>query len=297
MARRLRRERPPESLSATALSVLSHLYRQGSSTPGEIAAAEHQKAQSLTRVFAELQLEGLISRQRSERDGRESVLSLTRAGSRALAQDMRARDQWLQAALATLGETEIDVLLIAARILDRLSEAAPDQSDLSDVSGSHSGGGRAGSRPDDHRALGADEEHGAANLVVGDHFPRPADAFRYLDEVRSLLSGDFDEQRAVRGEPAGRFEDDATQQVEPVRAAIQRTARFVVAGFGWHQRDVLGRDVRRIGHDLIEAAAKLWWQRLVQVSDKGLATDRSKVAMRTTDRGRLDVCGVHVRRP
>jgi DNA-binding MarR family transcriptional regulator len=132
MARRLRGERPAGSLPANAVLVLSHLHRQGPSTPGEIAGAEHQKAQSLTRVFAELQLEGLIDRRRSDRDGRESVLSLTRAGRQALAGDMQARDQWLQAALGTLGETEIDVLLLASRILDRLSEATPELTDLNE---------------------------------------------------------------------------------------------------------------------------------------------------------------------
>jgi DNA-binding MarR family transcriptional regulator len=132
MARRLRSERPTGSLPANAVGVLSHLHRHGPSSPGEIAAAEHQKAQSLTRVFAELQLEGLIDRRRSERDGRESVLSLTKAGRQSLAQDMKARDQWLQAALGTLGETEIEVLLIASRILDRLSEATPGLTELSE---------------------------------------------------------------------------------------------------------------------------------------------------------------------
>lgn len=133
MARRLRSERPAGSLSGNAISVLGHLHRHGPSTPGEIAAAEHHKAQSLTRVFAELQLEGLIDRRRSERDGRESVLSITRTGRRALASDMRARDQWLQAALSTLGETELDVLLIAARVLDRLAEDVPELSQVSNV--------------------------------------------------------------------------------------------------------------------------------------------------------------------
>jgi hypothetical protein len=45
---------------------------------------------------------------------------------------MQARDQWLQAALGTLGETEIDVLLLASRILDRLSEATPELTDLNE---------------------------------------------------------------------------------------------------------------------------------------------------------------------
>lgn len=116
-------------------SACSATYTATGPAAREIAAAEHQKAQSLTRVFAELQLEGFIDRRRSERDGRESVLSLTRAGRQALVRDMKARDQWLQAAIGTLGETEIDVLLIASRILDRLSETTPGLADINDPEG------------------------------------------------------------------------------------------------------------------------------------------------------------------
>ncbi|MER6352299.1 MarR family transcriptional regulator [Streptomyces sp. NPDC001634] len=48
------------SLSPHQLGVLGQLHRHGPATPGEIAAAERQRPQSLTRVFAELEGEGLI---------------------------------------------------------------------------------------------------------------------------------------------------------------------------------------------------------------------------------------------
>ncbi|MEW2301689.1 MarR family transcriptional regulator [Streptomyces sp. NPDC006655] len=122
LSRRLRRERGDGSLSANQLVVLGHLHRHGRATPGEIAAAERQRPQSLTRVFAELETEGLIGRAPDPSDRRQSVLSLTEAGRRALEADMAQRDAWLAEALRTLGETERGVLLLAAPVLERLGD-------------------------------------------------------------------------------------------------------------------------------------------------------------------------------
>jgi DNA-binding MarR family transcriptional regulator len=122
LAQRLRAERPPGALSANKLSVLSHLYRHGPSTPGEIAAAEHQHPQSLTRVFAELELAGLVSRSRSERDGRAAVLTLRPAGHDALTRDMAQRDAWLAEALGTLTAAEADLLGIAAGLMEGIAD-------------------------------------------------------------------------------------------------------------------------------------------------------------------------------
>jgi DNA-binding MarR family transcriptional regulator len=125
LARRLRTQRPPDALSSNKISVLGHLHVHGPGTPGEIAAAEHQRPQSLTRVFAELETGGLISRVRSERDGRESVLDLTPAGRDVLAADMAGRDRWLALAVAELSATEAQVLRLAAALMDRLADATP----------------------------------------------------------------------------------------------------------------------------------------------------------------------------
>ena len=125
LARRLRAERPAEALSANKVAVLGHLYRHGPSTPGEITAAEHQKPQSLTRVFAELEGDGLVVRTRSDRDGRESLLDLTAAGRDLLRRDMAERDRWLAAALTGLTEAETQILRIGAALMNRIADAPP----------------------------------------------------------------------------------------------------------------------------------------------------------------------------
>jgi len=122
LSRRLRAVRPPDALSATKIGALGHLHRYGPSSPGEIAAADHHRPQALTKVFAELEAEGLINRTPSERDGRGATLSLTDAGGRVLERDMAERDRWLAGALAGFGEVEIEVLRLAGTLLDRLAD-------------------------------------------------------------------------------------------------------------------------------------------------------------------------------
>jgi DNA-binding MarR family transcriptional regulator len=122
LARRLRAERPEDALSSNKIGVLSHLRRHGPSSPGEIAAAEHQQPQSLTRVFAELELAGLVRRSPNAADRRGAVLELTAAGAEVLRKDMAHRDEWLAAALEELPDLDVEVLGVAAVIIDRLAE-------------------------------------------------------------------------------------------------------------------------------------------------------------------------------
>lgn len=121
LARRLRTERPEGALSSNKIGVLARLYREGPASPGALAAAEHQRPQSLTRVFADLERAGLISRTRSATDQRQSVLALTPAGVAALSADMTARDEWLLSALSHLTDVERQVLHLAATLMDRLA--------------------------------------------------------------------------------------------------------------------------------------------------------------------------------
>ncbi|MHB9862775.1 MarR family winged helix-turn-helix transcriptional regulator [Streptomyces sp. YIM S03343] len=138
LARRMSAERPADGLSINKSSVLAHLRRNGPMSAGALAAADHQQPQSLTRVFAELERDGLVSRTRDSHDGRQRVLELTEEGRKALAHDMAQRDAWLDGALDDLTETEEQVLLLAARLMNRLADSPADRvgrSDSSDRSG------------------------------------------------------------------------------------------------------------------------------------------------------------------
>jgi DNA-binding MarR family transcriptional regulator len=122
LARRVGHERPPDALSGNEVGVLSYLRRNGPSSPVEIAAADRQQPQSLTRVCAELELAGLVRRTNTGADRRGAVLELTSAGAHALRRDMAHRDAWLADALDDLSDLEVEVLGIAAVIMDRLAE-------------------------------------------------------------------------------------------------------------------------------------------------------------------------------
>jgi DNA-binding MarR family transcriptional regulator len=122
LARRVRTVRPSAALSTNKISVLSHLHRRGPSTPGEVAASDRQQPQSLTRVFAELERDGLVARVAAPTDRRQSIITITEAGARALEEDVAERDSWLAAAIAPLTETEREVLRLAAALMERVAD-------------------------------------------------------------------------------------------------------------------------------------------------------------------------------
>jgi DNA-binding MarR family transcriptional regulator len=125
LARLMRSGRSAGALSINKISVLSHLRSRGPSTPGEIAAADRQQPQSLTRVFAELAQAGLIIRTVAEDDRRQSIVSLTEAGRAMLDQDLAERDASLATVIADLSETERGVLLLATRLMGRIADRRP----------------------------------------------------------------------------------------------------------------------------------------------------------------------------
>ncbi|MEV0231369.1 MarR family transcriptional regulator [Nonomuraea sp. NPDC050786] len=121
LARRLRDERPAQGLGRLALSLLGHLHRRGALTAGELAAAEHLQPQSVTRVLASLEEQGLIRRSRGETDRRRHHIVLTERGAAALTQQVSTADQWLAEALAgKLTPAECRILAVAADLLEQL---------------------------------------------------------------------------------------------------------------------------------------------------------------------------------
>ncbi|GAA2033852.1 hypothetical protein GCM10009839_37920 [Catenulispora yoronensis] len=123
LARRVRTVRSTGALSTNKISVLSHLYRHGPSTPGDVAASDRQQPQSLTRVFAELERDGLVVRDTAPDDRRQSIITITDTGRRALELDVAERDAWLTDALAPLTATEREVLRLAAALMERIADS------------------------------------------------------------------------------------------------------------------------------------------------------------------------------
>jgi DNA-binding MarR family transcriptional regulator len=101
----------PAGLSTNEYAILARLDREGSFALGELAARLAMDRSTLSRDVAPLLAAGLVEAAAHPADRRKKVLSLTAAGSDAVA---RARPLWAaaQADLAgTFGETRTDGLV------------------------------------------------------------------------------------------------------------------------------------------------------------------------------------------
>lgn len=122
LSRRLRSERPESTVSLSALSLLSTLYRSGPMPAARLAQAERLQPQSLSRLIAQLDRDGLIKRRPGKEDRRTLILEITEAGRRALSHDMTARRIWLEGAMRkVLVPGEREMLAHAAVAMLRLA--------------------------------------------------------------------------------------------------------------------------------------------------------------------------------
>lgn len=121
LARRLRSLRAGHGLPAAKLSVLGCLERaQSPLTAARLAELERVQPQSLTRTIAELDAAGLIQRREDESDRRALLIEITQKGHELVAEDALRQNQWLADAMAQLTRAELDLLAIAAALLEQL---------------------------------------------------------------------------------------------------------------------------------------------------------------------------------
>lgn len=122
LARRLRAERDPGDLTLGRLSVLGRLERDGPATASALAAAERITPQSMARIVQYLIGAGLVDRGQDPADRRAALLRITGPGRDVVLRDRRQREAWLSQAMAEhLTEVERELLLLAARLMDRLA--------------------------------------------------------------------------------------------------------------------------------------------------------------------------------
>lgn len=121
LGRRIRSERPPGSLSLSALAMLGALNRMGPTAATRLAAEERLQPQSLTRLISELEQRRLIFRKRSHDDRRVITIAISARGRRVLLDDIAARRDWLETALQTLQPAERRVLFAASAVMVKLA--------------------------------------------------------------------------------------------------------------------------------------------------------------------------------
>jgi DNA-binding MarR family transcriptional regulator len=122
LGRALRAARPEGSASLAAIGILATLRRRGPMTAVRLAGEERLQPQSLTRLLAGLERDGLIKRTAGAADRRERLIEPTRRGLAVLKADIQARRRWLERAMAAaLTEAEQAALLEASDLLLRLA--------------------------------------------------------------------------------------------------------------------------------------------------------------------------------
>ena len=123
---RLNRQLRHETVGQLTLSQWSALVAVESAGPmriGDLADHEHVSAPTATRLVASLEVAGLIRRTVDDDDRRSARVRLAEPGRRALAEVRRKRTEALTARLAGWTDEDLERLVDALPLLERLSEA------------------------------------------------------------------------------------------------------------------------------------------------------------------------------
>ena len=119
------RQMPAEGgLSLPEASVLKRLDRSGPGSVTELAKAEQISVQSMGTTLGALEARGLVQRHPHPTDGRRSVLSITKSGTRVLSDKHNGRAEQLAKALSTgFSPAELRQLMVAAPLIERLAQS------------------------------------------------------------------------------------------------------------------------------------------------------------------------------
>ena len=119
------RQMPAEGdLSLPEASALKRMDRSGPSSVTELAKAEQISVQSMGTTLGALEARGLVQRHPHPTDGRRSVLSITKSGTRVLSDKHNGRAEQLAKALSTgFSPAELRQLMVAAPLIERLAQS------------------------------------------------------------------------------------------------------------------------------------------------------------------------------
>jgi DNA-binding MarR family transcriptional regulator len=110
-------------------SLLVPLQREGDLRSTDLAARVGVDVSVVSRQLAVLERAGYVERHPDPRDGRASLLRLTRAGGDALEAARCLRSEWALSALARWDEAEAQLLAdLLDRLVDDLTTATPPRS-------------------------------------------------------------------------------------------------------------------------------------------------------------------------
>jgi DNA-binding MarR family transcriptional regulator len=117
--RHVRREDPASGLSAARLSALSVLVFGGDRTLGELAAAEHVRPATMTKIVQALEDGGYVRRAPDPSDRRVVRVAATRTGERVMWRAREARVERLGELLGRLPQRDVARVRDAAELVER----------------------------------------------------------------------------------------------------------------------------------------------------------------------------------
>jgi DNA-binding MarR family transcriptional regulator len=123
--RYVRRDDPATSLSAARLSALSVLVFGGPRTLGELAAAEHVRPATMSRIVQALAEDGLVRREADPADGRVVRLQATSRGEDVMWQGRERRVANLAELLSRLPPAEVQKVREAAELVEKALAKQP----------------------------------------------------------------------------------------------------------------------------------------------------------------------------
>ena len=114
-----RRIRPAgHGLSLGLLSALSSVVRSGPVRPGDLARTEAVAAPTLTRLIAELERRGFLTRRPDPADGRAYLVEATGPGAEAVLQALAERADHVAALLTNLSDDQLAYIAAALPALE-----------------------------------------------------------------------------------------------------------------------------------------------------------------------------------
>jgi len=120
LQRHLARADAGDGLTRARLSALALLVLGGPRTLGELAAAEHVRPPTMTRLAQAMEADGLLVRERNPSDGRSVIVRATRAGEAQLTQGRARQITPLADSIAALDDGQRRQLEDAADLLGRV---------------------------------------------------------------------------------------------------------------------------------------------------------------------------------
>jgi DNA-binding MarR family transcriptional regulator len=122
IVRRLRQGYVDGELTMSEHSVLARIDHEGPATPGALANLEHVRPQAMGVLLAALVERGLVARRPDDEDGRKVLMSVTEAGMALLTDRRSHTTQRIAAVLEDYSPAEMDTLLAAIPLLERLAD-------------------------------------------------------------------------------------------------------------------------------------------------------------------------------